>query len=261
MRLRNLAPFVLASLLVAFAMRPAMSQDQPIRVFAAASLKNALDEINATFQIKKKLRIVASYAATSQLIKQIEQGAPADIFFSADSDWMEYGIARKLIRAETRTDLLGNRLVLIAPKDSKTASVEIKPGLDLASLVGAGRLVTADIRAVPAGRYAKAALEKLGIWASVETRLAMAENVRAALALVARGEAPMGIVYETDARIEKNVKVIGIFPDHSHPPIIYSVGLTAEARPPAPSYLAFLKSPEAKATFEKHGFTVLPAGT
>ena len=176
-------------------------------------MKNALDEVNAAYGAKSPAKIVVSYAASSALMKQIEQGAPADVFISADLEWMDYGSQKKLIKDDTRVNLLGNKLVLIAPKDSKLADVTIGPGFDLAKLAGDGRIATGDVRAVPVGRYAKAALEKLGAWNAAEPKLAMAENVRAALALVGRGEAPLGIVYETDAKVEPNVKIIGVFPD------------------------------------------------
>jgi molybdate transport system substrate-binding protein len=171
---------------------------------------------------------------------------------------MNYGARNQLIRDDTRVDLLGNRLVLIAPSDSNLGEVSIGPGFDLAKLADDGRIVTGDIRAVPVGRYAKAALEKLGAWRAAERKLAMAENVRAALALVARGEAAFGIVYATDARIEPKVKIVGVFPADSHPAIVYPVGLTATARPAAERFLAYLRSPAAKAVFEAHGFTFLP---
>jgi len=190
-------------------------------------------------------------------MKQIEQGAPADIYLSADLKWMDYGAERKLINAATRVNLLGNRLVLIAPKDSKIDAVTIAPGFDLAALAGNGRIATGDVRAVPAGLYAKAALEKLGVWPAVEPKLAMAENVRAALVLVARGEAPFGIVYETDARVDPGVKIVGVFPEDSHPPIIYPVAMTAVAKTDAAAYLGFLRTAAAKAIFEHYGFTVL----
>src|SRR5436305_3150325 len=166
-----------------------LAQDKGLTVFAAASMKNARDEIDAAYTAKTGVRVVASYAASSALAKQIEQGAPADIFLSADTDWMDYAIARKTINEPTRINLLGNRLVLIAPKDSKIDNVTIGPGFDLAKLAGDGRIATGDVRAVPAGKYAKAALEKLGVWSAVEPKIASAENVRAALVLVARGEA------------------------------------------------------------------------
>jgi molybdate transport system substrate-binding protein len=200
---------------------------------------------------------VASYAASSALLKQIENGAPADVFVSADLDWMDYGTQKKLIRADSRVNLLGNRLVLIAPKGSRIEEVTIGPGLDLAKLTGHGRMVIGDVRAVPAGKYAKAALEKLGAWAAAERTLAMTENVRAALTLVARGEAALGIVYETDAKIEPNVKIIAAFPADSHPPIVYPVALTVGAKSEATQYLNRLRSQEAKAVFESFGFTFL----
>src|SRR6516162_4392894 len=217
----------------------ALAQDKTITVFAAASLKNALDDIDAAFTKSTGIKVVASYAASSALIKQIENGAPADVFASADLDWMDYGAQHKLIKDDTRVNLLGNRLVLIAPKDSKIGNVTIAPGFDLAKLVGDGRIVTADVRAVPVGKFA------------------MTENVRAALTLVARGEAPLGIVYETDAKVEPNVQIVGAFPADSHPPIVYPVASTVNAKPEAARYLAFLRSPAAKAVFETYGFTVL----
>jgi molybdate transport system substrate-binding protein len=204
---------------------------------------------------------VASYAASSALMKQIENGAPADVFASADLDWMEYGARNKLIKDDTRVNLLGNRLVLIAPKDSKLGSVAIAPGFDLAKLAGDGRIVTGDVRAVPVGRYAKAALEKLDAWTAAQPKFAMTENVRAALTLVARGEAALGIVYETDTKAEPNVKIVGVFPADSHTPIVYPVALTVNAKPEAAQYLSFLRSRTAKAVFEAHGFTFLVRST
>jgi molybdate transport system substrate-binding protein len=248
----------IAALIAAASVPPAaVAQDKSIVVFAAASLKNALDEVNGLFTKQTGIKVVASYAASSALMKQIEQGAPADVFLSADIDWVDYGAKHGLIKDDTRRDLLGNRLVLIAPKDSKIGTVTIGPGFDLAALAGSGRIATGDVRAVPAGLYAKAALEKLGIWPSVESKLAMAENVRAALLLVARGEAPLGIVYETDAKIDPSVKIIGVFPEDSHPPIVYPVALIKNAKPDAAQYLAFLSVPEARAVFERYGFRTL----
>ena len=235
----------------------AAAQQKSILVFAAASMKNALDDVNNAFAKESGAKVVASYAASSALMKQIEQGAPADVFLSADVDWMDYGAKRGLIKSDTRFDLLGNHLVLIAPKDSAVGHVDIGPGFNLAALAGNGRVAVGDVRAVPAGLYAKAALEKLGAWAAVEPKLAMAESVRAALVLVARGEAPLGIVYETDAKIEPAVKIVGVFPDDSHPPIIYPIALTANAKPEAAQYLAFVRTRQAKAIFERYGFNVL----
>ena len=254
MRIRT--AFVLA-LIATFAALPAQAQDKTITVFAAASMKNALDDVDAAFTRSTGIKVVASYAASSALIKQIENGAPADVFASADLDWMDYGAEHKLIKDDTRINLLGNRLVLIAPKDSKIGNVNIAPGFDLAKLAGDGRIVTADVRAVPVGKYAKAALEKLGAWAAAEQKFAMTENVRAALTLVARGEAALGIVYETDAKVEPNVKIVGTFPADSHPAIVYPAALTVNAKPEAARYLAFLRSQAAKAVFETYGFTFL----
>ena len=199
----------------------AFTQDNTVTVFAAASLKNAVDEISAAFTKNTGVKVVASYAASPTLIKQIEQGAPADVFASANIDWMDYGSDKKVIKDETRINLLGNQLVLIAPKDSTLDNIMIGPDFNLARLVGGGRIVTADVRAVPVGKYAKAALEKLGSWNAVASKFAMTENVRAALMLVARGGAPLGIVYATDAKVEPRVKVIGLFPADSHPAIVY----------------------------------------
>jgi molybdate transport system substrate-binding protein len=240
---------------------PASAQDKSLTVFAAASMKNALDDIDAAYTAKTGVKIVASYAASSALAKQIEQGAPADVFVSADTDWMEYAINKKNVNASTRVNLLGNRMVLIAPKDSKIDNVTIAQGFDLAKLVGDGKIATADVTSVPVGKYAKASLEKLGAWAAAEPKFAMTENVRAALALVARGEAALGIVYSTDAKVEPGVKIVGTFPIDSHPPIIYPVAPTSTAKPQAASYLAFLRSSAAKAIFEKYGFSFLVSPT
>ena len=201
-----------------------------------------------------------SYAASSALAKQIEQGAPAQMFISADLDWMDYLAGKNLIKADTRSNLLGNRIVLIAPKD-KAQPMEIKAGFDLAKILGEGRLAMANIDAVPAGKYGKAALEKLGVWASVSGKIAQAENVRAALLLVSRGEAPAGIVYQTDAAADANVTIIGTFPEDAHPPIIYPIALTADAsHPDAAAFLAYIRSAKARPLFEAQGFTVLSRG-
>ena len=236
---------------------PARAQDKTLTIFAAASMKNALDDINTAFLKATGTKVTASYAASSALARQIEQGAPADIFASADLEWMDYSAQKKTIKDGTRLNLLGNRLVLIAPKDSKIDKVDIRPGFDLAKLVGDGHIATGEVTSVPVGKYAKGALEKLGIWASVEKRFAMADNVRAALALVARGEAVLGIVYETDAKVDPNVKIVGAFPADSHPAITYPVAATENAKPEASAYLNFLRSNTAKAVFEQYGFTFL----
>ena len=236
---------------------PAVAQDRTITVFAAASMKNALDDINAAFLKATGTRVTASYAASSALARQLEQGAPADVFASADLEWMDYSAGKKTIRDDTRVNLLGNRLVLIAPKDSKIDQVTIAQGTNLAKLVGDGRIATGEVSSVPVGKYAKSALDKLDLWASVQNKFAMADNVRAALVLVSRGEAVLGIVYETDAKVDPNVKIVGAFPADSHPAIVYPVAATANAKPEAAAYLAFLRSGIAKAVFEQYGFTFL----
>jgi molybdate transport system substrate-binding protein len=256
-RLTLAAAFASAAL---FAM-PAVAQDKTVTVFAAASMKNALDEVNNAYTQKTGTKVVVSYAASSALMKQIEQGAPADVFISADLDWMDYGSKAKAIKDDTRTNLLGNKIVLIAPKDSKITNVTIGQGFDLAGLAGDGRIATGDVQAVPVGKYAKAALEKLGSWDKAAPKFAMTESVRAALSLVARGEATLGIVYETDAKVEPGVKIVGAFPADSHPPIIYPVAATASAKNDPSDYLAFLRSAAAKAILEKYGFTFLVRST
>jgi molybdate transport system substrate-binding protein len=249
--------FAVFMLLCGSAFSPAVAQDKRLTVFAAASLRNALDDINGAYTAKAGVKIVASYAASSALAKQIEQGAPADVFISADTDWMNYAIGKKVVSEPTRFNLLGNSIVLIAPKDSSIDNVTIGPGFDLAKLAGDGKIATGDVKAVPVGKYAKAALEKLGAWQAVQSKFAMTENVRAALTLVARGEAVLGIVYATDARVEPGVRVVGTFPADSHPPIVYPVAATAGANKEATAYLTFLRSAAAKAIFEKYGFNFL----
>jgi molybdate transport system substrate-binding protein len=250
-----------AFLVLAEAVMPAVAQDKAITVFAAASMKNALDDINAAYTAKTGVKVTVSYAASSALAKQIEQGAPADVFISADIDWMDYAIGKKNINVPTRMNLLGNTIVLIAPKDFKIEKVNIAQGFDLAKLAGDGKIATGDVKSVPVGKYAKAALEKLGSWQSAESKFAMAESVRAALTLVARGEAALGIVYSTDAKVEPGVKVVGTFPPDSHPAIVYPVAATTTAKPETTDYLAFLRSTAAKNILEKHGFKFLISPT
>jgi molybdate transport system substrate-binding protein len=240
---------------------PAAAQDKSLTVFAAASMKNALDEIDAAYTAKTGVKVTVSYAASSALAKQIEQGAPADVFISADTDWMDYAIGKRTINEPTRINLLGNSIVLIAPKDAKVGNVSIGAGFDLAKLAGDGKVATGDVKSVPVGKYAKAALEKLGSWQAAEPKFAMAESVRAALTLVARGEATLGIVYSTDAKVEPGVKVVGTFPADSHPAIIYPVAATMTAKPETANYLAFLRSTAAKNIFEKYGFKFLVSPT
>jgi molybdate transport system substrate-binding protein len=249
--------FAAVVILLAAAHAPAAAEDKTLTVFAAASMKNALDDIDAAYTAKTGVKITVSYAASPALAKQIEQGAPADVFVSADTDWMDYATARKNINEPTRVNLLGNSIVLIAPKDSKIDNVTIAPGFDLAKLAGDGKIATGDVKAVPVGKYAKAALEKLGAWQAAEPKFAMAESVRAALTLVARGEAALGIVYSTDAKVEPGVKIVGTFPADSHPAIIYPVAATTTAKPETADYLAFLRSSAAKAILEKYGFKFL----
>jgi len=239
-------------------MAAARAQAGGMVVFAAASLKNALDEIASDWS-KTASRPMPriSYASSSALAKQIEQGAPADLFISADLDWMDYVAKKNLIQADTRVNLLGNKIVLIAPRDSKV-TVDVKQGFDLAKALNGGKLAMGNVDAVPAGKYGKAALEKLGAWDGVKDKVAQADNVRAALVLVARGEAPLGIVYATDAAAEPNVKIVGTFPDNSHPPILYPAALTKDAKSAdAKPFLDYLKSLKARPSFEKQGFTVL----
>jgi len=254
---RNLLLFVLLILSSAPSSIPASAQVQKLVIFAAASLKDALDEVNPAYQHEKGQETTTSHAASSTLAKQIEAAAPADIFISADLDWMDYLAKRNLIKPETRADLLGNRLVLIAPVDS-AAKLGIGRNFPLAQALGNGRLAIADPNGVPAGRYGKAALESLGVWFSVADKLAQAENVRATLLLVSRGEAPLGIVYQTDANSDKGVKIVGVFPENTHPPIIYPIAVVAiSTNSGAPGYIAFLKSSVARPIFEKQGFTLL----
>jgi molybdate transport system substrate-binding protein len=254
--MRLVAGSVLAISLAAFAGAPSARANDVI-VFAAASLKNALDDASHAFEHQSGDTIKISYAASSALARQIESGAPADIFISADLDWMNYLDRKKLIKPGTRSNLFGNRLVLIAPAKS-TVSVDIKPGFSLVPALNGGRLAMADPTAVPAGKYGKAALEKLGAWASVESHVAPAEDVRAALRFVALGEAPLGIVYQTDAAADPGVTIVGTFPDGSYPAIIYPIArLASSSNPAAVKFEAFLESAAARPFFVKQGFTVL----
>src|SRR5436190_6941192 len=230
---------------------------EPVNVFAAASLKNALDAVSQAWKDEAGKKTRNTYAASSALAKQIEQGAPADVFISADLDWMNYLDEKKLIKAGTRTVLLGNTLVLVAAKGT-SLKLELKQGADLAGALADGKLALGDVKGVPAGKYAKAALEKLGLWASVEASLAQSENVRAALAFVARGEARLGIVYATDAKAEPKVEVAGVFPDDSHPPIVYPAAVISSSQnPDSQVFVTYLSSPKAKEIFTAQGFTIL----
>jgi molybdate transport system substrate-binding protein len=230
---------------------------EQVTVFAAASLTDAMAEIEARFEAATGHDLVVSLAGSSALARQIQQGAPADVFVSASPDWMDALEADGLVEPGTRVDLLGNALVLIAA-DPGAAPVEIAPGLDLAGLLGDGRLAMALVDAVPAGIYGRAALESLGLWEAVAPRVAQADNVRAALTFVASGEAPFGIVYATDAAAEAAVTVVGTFPEGSHPPIVYpAADLATRDTAAEAEFLAWLRGPEARAAFERQGFAVL----
>jgi molybdate transport system substrate-binding protein len=235
----------------------ARADDSKVTVFAAASMKNALDAVNAACEPEVGEAAAISYAASSALAKQIEAGAPADVFVSADLDWMKYLHDKNLVKPDTEVKLLGNAIVLVAPKES-TAEAKLEKGFDLAGLLGDGRLAMGEVKSVPAGKYGKEALEKLGMWGAVEGKLAQAENVRAALKLVATGEAAAGIVYATDAVAEPGVKVIGTFPEDSHKPIVYPVAQTADSKDAeTPAFLKCLQSAKAAEIFKGQGFTVL----
>jgi molybdate transport system substrate-binding protein len=227
-----------------------------VLVFAAASLANVLADLDQAFAARTGIHVTSSLAASSTLAKQIEAGAPADVYFSADLQWMDYLQQRGLLRAGSRRDLVGNSLVLIAPAGTPLR-VSIGPGFELSRLLGGGRLAVADPDSVPAGIYAREALQKLGAWSSVAPRLVRAENVRAALEYVARGDAPLGIVYRTDALVEKRVRIAGVFPADSHPPIVYPVALTRGASAASARYLAFITSAAARPIFRKWGFQPL----
>ena len=236
---------------------PGLGRAAPVTVFAAASLKNALDVVNAAYTAQAHAPVRASYAASSALARQIEQGGPADVFISADADWMDYLAKKQLIVVSTRREVLTNHLALIAQATS-TVKLAIRPGFPLAQALGDGRLAIAGPE-VPAGRYARASLQALGVLGSVKDKLAPAENVRAALAFVAQGETPLGIVYDTDAKTEPKVRIVGLFPDGSHPPIVYPAAVVAASpNRAAAGYLAFLQSPKAAAIFRRYGFVTLP---
>lgn len=231
-------------------------QPEPLTVFAAASLKNVMDEEGAAFAAAGGVPVRFSYGASSALARQIEQGAPADLYISADSDWMSYVQDRRLIVAASRRNLLTNRLALIAPAGSPV-KLTVGRGMPIGRALGEGRLAVAAPD-VPAGKYARAALASLGVWPQVKDRLAPAENVRAALLYVSRGETPLGIVYDTDARVDPGVRIVGLFPETSHPKIVYPAAILARSTNPAAArFLAFLQSPRGRAIFQKYGFRVL----
>lgn len=233
---------------------PAQAQERGPLVLAASSLQESLTDAANRWAKLGHAKPVISFAASSALARQIEAGAPADLFISADQDWMDDVGKKGLIAPRTRAGLVSNRLALVAPYINPRA-LAIRPGFPLAQALGEGRLAVADPDSVPAGRYAKAALVKLGVWKGVGGKLARAENVRAALALVARGEAPFGIVYATDALVSRDVRVVGFFPANSHPPIIYPVARLASSRnPEAEGFRRYLLSPAGQAVFTAYGF-------
>jgi len=244
-----------AALFAATLSGPAIAADT-VTVFAAASMKNALDEAAAAYKAKTGVEIKASYAASSALAKQIEQGAPADLFVSADTKWMDYAQEHDLVQKPSRVDLLGNSLVVVAPSASPLKDLTLSAeAFDKA--VGDGKWTTGTVATVPCGIYAKQSLTKLGIWAAAEPKLAQTDNVRSALQFVSRGEANLGIVYQTDANADASVKVVATFPAQSHDPIVYPFALTKAAGEVPAKFLAFLTSEEARPIFEKQGFVVL----
>jgi len=257
--MRRLRPLLaLAGLLLGLSGSvPARAAEPGLLVFAAASLTNVLEELGGAYTRETGQPVKFSFAASSALARQLEAGAAADVFLSADIEWMDYVQARGLIQRATRRDLLGNRLVLIAPAAS-TVSLEIAPGFPLAAALGTGRLATGDPDYVPVGRYARSALSSLGVWSEVADRLVRADNVRTALAFVSRGEAPLGIVYATDARVDPGVRVVGVFPADTHLPITYPVAVTHGAREGAARFVEFLRGSAAGETFRKSGFLTLP---
>jgi molybdate transport system substrate-binding protein len=244
---------------IAAVSRGAQAADKPVMIFAAATLKPALDPAAHAAGKAVHVPITTVYGPTPALVKQLENGAPADIFFSADADWMDDAVARKLVDPATRVDLLSSTLVLIAPADEATP-VTIVPGFPLATMLGGGRLAMCDPMMMPAGRYGRAALQKLGVWPSVQDHVANAADVLTAVTYVSRHEAALGIVFDTDARLAPGVTVVGTFPPDTHPPIVYPIAAVARSSNPAtPLVLAFLRSAAARAIFAAHGFTVLPA--
>ncbi|MGZ5060432.1 MAG: molybdate ABC transporter substrate-binding protein [Usitatibacter sp.] len=245
------ARHVLAAFVLAF-LPWATARAETLTVFAAASLRESLDEATRAFEKASGHSVRVSYAASSALAKQIEAGAPAQLFICADEEWMDYVDSRKLLKG-SRVSLLANAIVLVAPA-GKAPALRIEPGFALAAALGDGRLATADPQSVPAGKYARAALESLGVWPQVRARLAPAENVRAALALVARAETPLGIVYRTDAIAEPRVAIVDTFPASSHPAIVYPMGVLRDAPAAAGDLAAFLAAPGTRAIWRRHGF-------
>jgi molybdate transport system substrate-binding protein len=250
---RLIAAFLAAALFSAASVAHAADGKSQVVVYAAASLTDAVTEIGNAFTRETGIPVQVSFAASSALAKQIEAGAPAELFFPADQEWMDYLEQKQLLKVGSRHDVVGNKLVLIAPASGK-ANVKITSGPALLAAIGSARVATGDPDSVPVGKYAKAALTKLGAWDGVKARMVRAENVRSALAFVARGEAPFGIVYLTDAKLDKNVKVLDTFPASTHPPITYPIALTTKADADAERFLKYVSGKSASATFEKFGF-------
>ena len=251
--MRRILLALCAVLLLVFA--PGAWAQTTITVFAASSLTDSMKALAAAYQAKTGTKVTLSFGGSNTLAQQIDQGASADLFLSADSDWMDFLAKNKRIDTSTRRNLLGNRLVLIGGSGSKPLT--IAPRFDLAGALGGDRLALADPNSVPAGKYGKAALTALGVWDSVAGKLAPAENVRVALEYVSRGESPYGIVYETDAKVDASVHVVGVFPENTHAPIVYPVALTKTAVPAAKEFLTYLSGPDARALFVKAGFSPL----
>jgi molybdate transport system substrate-binding protein len=252
---RFIAAFLAASLFFAAGDGHAADGKSPVVVYAAASLTDAVTEIGNAFTKETGIPVQTSFAASSALAKQIEAGAPAEVFFPADQEWMDYLEKKRLLKAGSRHDVVGNKLVLIAPAASN-ANVKITTGPSLLAAIGNARIATGDPDSVPVGKYAKAALTKLGAWDGVQARMVRAENVRSALAFVARGEAPFGIVYLTDAQIDKKVKVLDTFPATTHAPITYPIALTTKADADTERFLKYVSGKSAAATFERFGFSL-----
>ena len=248
---------LLAALIAGTQLAAAEQPSHPLLVFAASSLTNVLDELGVAYTEASHQKVNFSYGSSATLARQIEAGAGADVFLSADTDWMDYLKSRNLINNASRIELLGNRLVLVAPAASPL-QLKIAPGFGLRAALGDSRLATGDPDSVPVGKYARSALSSLGVWNDVADRLVRADNVRAALAFVSRGEAPLGIVYASDALADSKVRVVDVFPVGSHPPIVYPIALTTTASSGAANFIAFLRNASARAVFIKYGFTVLP---
>ncbi|PHM48147.1 molybdate ABC transporter substrate-binding protein [Xenorhabdus miraniensis] len=249
---------LLTGAVVSFALVGNVWATDKVTVFAAASLTNALDDIAAQYKKEKQGDIVASYASSSTLARQIEQGAPADIFISADQQWMNYVSDKQLIAENTRHTLLGNQLVLIAPKESKLEKIDINKETKWKSLLAGGRLAVGDPDHVPVGIYAKESLQYLKAWDMVNPLMARTNNVRSGMALVERAEAPLGIVYGSDAVASKKVKVVGVFPPESHKPVEYPIVIIkGHEKQAVRDFYDYLKTPEAAEIFKRYGFSPL----